>query len=156
MLLSRLPAIPYVRNGVSQGWSANRAYQHYRDQAREAEATGLRRQDFLRLYSETRALRGLAEQAIQAPRHLPPETIEPRSTRFTSGYGSWVHIYQRASGETDLLHKVFLVKSADPITPEEAEQQALEWAQAGEDSYNYVTLGVGYMGTEQFIPRLGR
>jgi hypothetical protein len=153
--LANLDALRYVRTGVSQGWSANRAYRHYSSEAHSNDLTALRRQDFLRLYSETRALRGQAAEAIGQPRGEIPTTIQPRGTRFTSGYGQWVHIYQRPSGETDLLHKVFLVKSNNPITPEEAEAQALQWAREGESQYNYVTLGVGYMGTEQFIPGLG-
>lgn len=153
--MANLDALRYVRTGVSQGLSANASYRHYRTVAQENDFTSLRRQDYLRLYSETRALRGQAATAIDAPRNQVPTEIQQRSTRLASGYGQWVHIYQRPSGETDLLHKVFLVRSNDPLTPEQSEAQALQWAREGESSYNYVTLGVGYMGTEQFIPGLG-
>lgn len=154
--MANLDALRYVRTGVTQGLSANASYRHYRTVAQENDLTSLRRQDYLRLYSETRALRGLAAKAIDMPRGQVPTEAESRGTRFATGYGHWVHIYQRASGESDLLHKVFLVKSQEPLTPEEAEAQAAQWAQQGEDAYNYVTLGVGYMGTEVFEPGRGR
>jgi hypothetical protein len=105
------------------------------------------------LHSETLNLRGNAAEAIKAPKDQIPTTIAPRGTEHVSGHGTWVSVYQRSSGETDLIHMPYLVKSHQPITPEEAEQQVVEYLQREPDKYNRVTLGIGYVGTEKFMPR---
>lgn len=150
--MARIPPLPFVRSGVSQGWSANQAYRHYQSTAQDAGVQGVRRQDFLRLYSETIALRGLAAEAIDMPKDQLPTRIEPRGTRRATGYGHWVAIYQRTSGSSDLLLQPFLVKSREPLTPAEAEARAREYLDKEPERYNRVTLGVGYLGTEQFVP----
>jgi hypothetical protein len=113
----------------------------------------MRRQDYLRLYSQTRALRGNAAEAIKAPKDTVPSTIPERDTEHARGYGQWVMIYQRTSGESDLITLPYLVKSSEALTPAEAEAQAEAYLQIKPDRYNRVTIGVGYVGTERFTPR---
>lgn len=152
--MAKLPALPYVRSGVTQGLSANEAYRRYQSQARDNDLQGTRRQDFLRLYSETRTARANAVQAMQAPKDQLPgaDEIVHRTTINARGYGQWVMIYQRTSGQSDFMQQPFLVKSSQPITPAEAERRALDFLTDDDNTYNRVTLGVGYVGTEQFHP----
>lgn len=152
--MPKLPALPYARSGVSQGLTANAAYKLYQQTAESQGLQGTRRQDFLRLYSETRALRGVAAQAVQAPKDTIPESnlIVRRGTVQAQGYGQWVGIYQRTVGTSDYYHTPFLVKSSQPLTPAEAEAQALSYLDQQPEKYNRTTLGVQYLGTERFVP----
>lgn len=152
--MAKLPALPFVRSSVTQGLSASESYRQYQQLARENDLRGMRRQDYLRIYSETMAARGNAARAMQQPKDRVPTTDEivNRSTVRAKGYGQWVAIYQRTSGQNDFMHMPFLVKTSEPITPEEAEARALEFLSQQPDEYNRVTIGVGYMGTEEFNP----
>lgn len=152
--MAKLPALPFVRSSVTQGLSANQSYRQYRTLARENGLQGMRRQDYLRIYSETIAARGNAARAMQQPKDRVPNTDEivNRSTVNARGYGQWVAIYQRTSGQNDFIHMPFLVKTREPITPAEAEARAMQYLEQEPDAYNRVTIGVGYMGTEQFNP----
>lgn len=153
--MARLPALPFARSGVTQGLSANAAYRNYIGQARENDLTGIRRQDFLRLYGETRALRSTARTAIGLPKDQLPDVkdIVNRGTVNARGYGQWVMVHQRTSGTSDFFSTPFLIKSGQPLTPEEAEQRALGYLDQQPDAYNRVTIGVGYVGTEHFQPK---
>lgn len=151
--MAKLPALPYVRASVTQGVPPSQAYAQYQLTAHESGLTGMRKQDFLRLYSQTVALRGHAALAMNYPKDQPPEQTIPRNTVRARGYGQWVAIYQRTSNGSDFFHTPYLVKSSRPLTPAEAEAEALGYLELQPDEYDRVTLGVGYMGTEQFIPQ---
>ena len=152
--MAKLPALPFVRSGISQGLSANQAYRDYQSNAQQNGLQGTRRQDFLRLYAQTRALRGGAAEAMFYPKEAIPsaDQIHPRDTVLARGYGQWVSIYQRSSAGSDFFHTPFLIKTSQPITPAEAEARALAYLDQEPDTYNRVTLGVAYVGTEQFNP----
>lgn len=152
--MAKLPALPYVRTGVTEGLSANAAYRHYQDTAHSQDLTGMRRQDFLRLYSHTISVRARALEAMQAPKDLPAGgmDIPVRPTINVTGYGHWVGIHQRTRGESDYIFTPYLVKANAPMTPADAEGRALEFLQQAPDMYDRVTLGVVYMGAEQFQP----
>jgi len=93
---------------------------------------------------------------MDRPKNVVPasEDIIKRTTEYATGYGTWVSIWQRTRGQDDLIHTPFLIKTAQPITPEEAEQRA-QWylEQEDPDVYNRTTLGVAYTGTNEFVPR---
>jgi hypothetical protein len=152
--MAKLPALPFVRSSVTQGLSANASYRQYSTLARDNGLQGMRRQDYLRVYSETLASRGNAARALTQPKDRPPtnDEIVNRSTVNARGYGQWVAIYQRTSGQDDFMHMPFLVKTREPITPAEAEARALDYLNQEPDAYDRVTIGVGYMGTEHFTP----
>lgn len=151
--MAKLPALPFIRSTLTAGLSANQSYRQFQQLADESGLQGIRRQDYLRLYSETAAARGAAVQGMYAPRDQLPERITQRGTIRARGYGSWVSIYQRTRGQSDLIHTPFLIKSSEPITPAEAEARALDYLNQEPDAYNRVTLGVGYLHTEEFTPR---
>ena len=115
----------------------------------------MRRQDYLRLYSQTRSSREQTQVAIQLPKDVIPsaDNIIRRDTERARGFGQWVAIYQRTRGQADFMSTPFLVKTNQPITPAEAEQRALAFLETAPDEYDRITLGVGYMGSEQFFPR---
>lgn len=153
--MAKLPALPYVRAGLSQGLSANAAFRDYRTQARENGLSANRRQDFLRLYSQTSRLRGQAAEAIDAPKDVPGGGLRPvqRDTEQARGFGHWVAIFQRTSGTSDFISTPFLIKSATLLTPAEAEARALAYLEQEPDTYNRTTLGVTFTGVERFAPR---
>lgn len=152
--MAKLNPMPYVRRGVTEGLSGRASYRQFLTAARAEGLTGIRLQDYQRLHAETLGLRGLAQSALSQPKdRVPTESeIQSRTTKFSTGYGTWVLLYQRTVGESDLIEKPFLVKSSVPITPQEAEQQALDWLSEGEDQYGRIVLGVSYAGTERFVP----
>lgn len=152
--MAKLPALPYVRNGVTQGLSANAAYRDYQTTARENDLQGMRRQDFLRMYSQTVNSRAQVQDAMAAPKDQVAGGLDVplRNTVNATGYGHWVGIHQRSRGESDYIFTPFLVKSREPMTPAAAEARALDFLQTAPDEYDRVTLGVVYMGAEQFQP----
>lgn len=152
--MPKIPALPYVRSSITRGLSANAAYREYQGNAREAGATGMRRQDFLRLYSQTRNLRGQAEQLLDAPKNIINGGVnpEPRDTISVKGYGYWVAVYQRTVGQQDFMSTPYLVKSHEQLTPAEAERRVGSFLVESEDVYNRTVLGVGLVGVEQFNP----
>lgn len=152
--MAQLPALPYVRAGLTQGLSANAAYREYLDLAHQADAVGLRRQDFLRLYSQTARLRGQAPEAMAAPKNIPNGGLEPvrRDTQQARGYGYWVSIFQRERGGSDFISMPYLVKSSVPMTPEEAEARAHGYLTQQPDTYNRTLLGLSFVGVEEFVP----
>lgn len=152
--MAKLPALPYVRQALTNGLSANAAYRQYQSEAREAGFTGSRRQDFLRLYSQTSRLRAQAVQAVDRPKNTVPSSDEivRRDTVHARGYGQWVAVFQRTKGTSDFISTPYLIKTSEPITPEEAEQMALANLDTGVSGLDRTTLGVTYTGTEQFNP----
>lgn len=154
--MAKLPALPHVRSGVSQGKSANQSYRDYQATAKANGLRGMRRQDYLRLHSQTLAARARTAAAIRAPKtDLPSgEMISPRSTTKARGYGSWVMIYQRTKGETDLIETPWLIRSEELITPEEAERRAGNYIAQNPYEYDRVVLGIGYVGTDAYSPDL--
>ena len=131
-----------------------------REQLAEYRAAGgsLRTQDWYRLWSQTVSLREQAKRASMRDRDTIPgaDEIQERDTELARGYGQWVLVTQRTRGEGDMIVTPFLVKTADPITPGDAETQAVQWATQDERKYNRRLLGVTYIGTERFNPRSRR
>lgn len=152
--MAKLPALQYVRTGVTQGMSANATYRHYQTTAREQGLTGMRRQDFLRLYSHTLNVRAGTLDAINAPKDEVAGGLDIpiRPTVHARGYGHWVGIHQRTIGESDYIFTPFLIKSNEAMTPADAEARALQYLDQAPDVYNRTTMGVSYMGAEQFNP----
>jgi hypothetical protein len=150
--LAKLPALQWVRSGVTQGLSANESYRQFQAAARAEGLQGLRRQDYLRLYSETRNARGRVPAAIAYPKNqLPDRTIiAPRTKAGRGGYGSWVMVYQRTSGETDLIGSPWLLRSDELMTPEEAERQVGTYIANNPYEYDRVVIGIGYVGTDAY------
>ena len=154
MPVAKLPALPYVRRGVTEGKSANATYREYQTTAKDNGLQGMRRQDFLRMFSATLNSRAGVLDALNAPKDEPAGglPIPIRPTVNARGYGHWVGIHQRTVGESDYIFTPFLVKSNTPMTPAQAEQRALEYLDQAPDVYNRTTIGVAYMGAEQFQP----
>lgn len=151
--MAKLPALPWIRSGVTQGLSANASYRAFQQAAHADGLQGLRRQDYLRLYGETRSARGTTAQAVSAPRDVLPssELINRRSTVNKSGYGSWVMVYQRNKGETEIIKSPWLIRSNELLTPMEAERRAGEAIAQNPYEYDRTLVGVGYIGTDQYV-----
>ena len=154
--MAKLPALPYVRRGVTQGLSANEAYRRFQQTARAEGLQALRREDFLRLYSETRAARGRSAAAAAHPKtELPtPELISPRTKTGRKGYGSWVMVYQRTKGERDLIAMPWLLRSDELLTPEDAESRVGVYIATNPYEYDRVVIGIGYVGTDRYGPEV--
>lgn len=154
--MAKLPALPSVRSGVAQGLSANESYRQFQATARENGLQGLRRQDYLRLYSETRTAIGRAAAAAAAPRDVLPsgELISDLSTFGKTGYVSWVNVYQRVPGETELIRTPWQIRSDELITPEEAERRAGQAIAQNPYDYERTLVGLGYAGTTRLVPGL--
>lgn len=151
--MAKLPILPYARKSITEGLSANRAYRNYRAAAGELGERGVRRQDFLRIYSETLAARERDVAGMDRPKNTVPsaDEIQTRTGVRARGYYTWVSIYQRTKGQDDLIHTPFAIRSNQPITPAEAEQRAMWWLENEEpDVYNRMTLGVTYTHTDFF------
>lgn len=152
--MATLPALPQVRSSVTQGLSANAGYRDYQQTAHDNGLRGMRRQDYLRLYSATRAVRAQTLEAMGAPKDevAGGMAIPVRPTIQATGYGHWVGIHQRTRGQSDYIFTPFLVKSREPMTPAEAEARAMEFLDTSPDEYNRVLRGISYMGAERFEP----
>lgn len=159
--MPKIPALPFIRSGISQGWSGRQAYREFQALAKEMTAeTGeryvtMRMHDFQRLYTQTLVHRQDIVNAITRPvDRLPlgPE-VNIRNTERATGYGTWVVLSQRTRGESDFIQTPYLIKSAQPITPQEAIDRVMQFAERDENNYNRVTLSVMYTGTERFIPK---
>lgn len=153
--MPKIPALSHVRSSVTQGLSANAAYRDYQSTAHDQGLQGMRRQDYLRLYSQTRNLRKQAEQLLDAPKNIinGGVTPEPRNTIHARGYGYWVAVHQRTVGDNDFLTQPFLLKSHTQLTPAEAERRVGEFLANSEHEYDRVVLGVGIVGIEEFHPQ---
>lgn len=152
MAKPKLPALQFIRQSITAGLGASQTYDQYLATVKANDWRGMRKQDFLRLYSQTVNVRQAVREQMNAPRNVVPSTIEARGTINARGYGTWVGIHQRSSGQSDYIFTPFLIKSNVPITPEEAEQRALDFLDQQPDEYNRTTIGVGYLSTEHFIP----
>jgi hypothetical protein len=148
----RFPALQFIRTSITQGLGASNTYDQYLAIVKANDWRGMRKQDFLRLYSETVNVRDSVRDSMNNSRDTVPSVIQRRGTITARGYGTWVGIHQRTTGQSDYIFTPFLIKSSVPITPEEAEQRAEAYLQNEPDEYNRVTLAVGYLTTEQFIP----
>lgn len=147
-----LPALPFIRSSVSQGLSGNEAYRRFVATAHEQGLTGIRRHDFTRLYSQTRAARGRMGEAMGAPRDvLPsPEMISPGRGESRHRFISWVMTYQREVGGTEITQEPWAVGSEELLTPEEAERRIGEAVANSPQSYPRRFLGAVYTGTDDF------
>lgn len=152
MAKPRLPALQFIRSKLSEGAGPTQTYREYAATVKANDWRGMRAQDFYRLYHETRNVRESVRETMSSPPNTVPSRIEKRGTITARGFGQWVGIHQRTRGEQDYIFTPFLVKTAKPITPAEAEARAAEWLEQQPDEYNRVVLGVGYLTTEQFIP----
>jgi len=152
MAKPKFPALQFIRQSITNGVGASNTYDQYLAIVKENNWRGMRKQDFLRLYSQTVNVREGVREAMNAPRNTRPSAVEKRGTINARGYGTWVGIHQRTQGQSDYIFTPFLIKSNVPITPEEAEQRAQQYLDEQPDEYNRVTIAVGYLNTEQFIP----
>ena len=152
MAKPKLPALPFIRSSLSQGLGPTDTYRQYAATVKANDWRGMRAQDFYRLYHETNNVRATVKETMSSPPNTIPSQIAKRGTITARGYGQWVGIHQRTRGENDYIFTPFLVKTGKPITPAEAEARALDWLEQQPDEYNRVTLAVGYLTTEQFIP----
>lgn len=152
MAKPKYDALQYIRQSISNGVGASQTYNSYLSIVRANDWRGMRKQDFLRLYSQTVNVREAVRDSMNAPRTTVPSVIESRGTINARGYGTWVGIHQRTAGQSDYIFTPFLIKTNKPITPEEAEGRALAYLDEQPDEYNRVTIGVGYLSTEHFIP----
>lgn len=149
----KLPALPWVRAGLSQGLSGRAALANYREAAADAGLSGMRTHDFQRLYSELDAIRGQAGEALDAPKDIPGGGLEPKpwsTQRGITGFGHWVSIYQVERQSGALIHMPYLIKSDQPLTPAQAEQQALDYLNTQPDNYDRRTIGVTFSGFAKF------
>lgn len=149
--------MPWVRSGISQGLSANAALGAFRQAAAEQGLTAIRRQDFLRLYSATRAARAATREAMGAPRESVPDQsiIREMPGSAEEGYGSWVMVYQRETGGSEPFQQPWLLKSEGLLTPEEAERRVGELVAQNPYDYGRTVTGIQYIGTDHYTPGVG-
>lgn len=152
MAKPKFPALQFIRQSITGGIGASQTYNQYLAIVKANDWRGMRKQDFLRLYSETVNVREAVRDSMNAPRNVRPSNVEKRGTINARGYGTWVGIHQRTTGQSDYIFTPFLIKTNTPITPEEAEQRALAYLDEQPDEYNRTTIAVGYLSTEHFIP----
>lgn len=152
MAKPKFPALQFIRQSISNGVGASNTYDQYLAIVKANDWRGMRKQDFLRLYSQTVNVRESVKQSMNAAPNTVPATIERRGTINARGYGQWVGIHQRTAGQSDYIFTPFLIKTAKPITPAEAEARALAYLDEQPDEYNRVIIAVGYLSTEHFIP----
>lgn len=158
--------IVYIRQAISSGRSANSAYRAMRrDIANLTTETGqtwhgIGRQTFLRLYSETLAARNKVGNALDYDiTQLPDGTVmTDRQSRYSRGYLTWLTIYSREQGTSDIETQFFAVHSRQPLTPEQAMLKAQEGfetsaAQAHGTLQGQVFVGSTYSGTWRMVPR---
>lgn len=154
--MAKLPALPFARSAVTQGLGPYAAYRRYQDLAHSQGLRGVRQQDFVRLHQETQAMRADVAEAMGRPKNVVPtyDQIKERTTRGVPGHISWVGIWQRTRGQSDLIFTPYAVRTDKPITPAEAEQRAQWYLEQEEpDVYNRITLGVSYTGTNRLERR---
>jgi hypothetical protein len=148
----KFPALQFIRQSITQDLGASQTYNQYLAIVKANDWRGMRKQDFLRLYSQTVNVRESVRENMNAPRKVKPSNPERRDTIKARGYGTWVGIHQRTSGQSDYIFTPFLIKTNAPITPEEAEQRAAAYLDEQPDEYNRTTIAVGYLTTEHFVP----
>lgn len=163
--MPQIPALPFIRGAITQGLSGNQAYRQYQALAREQTAatgerwSGMRRNTFQVLYSQTRAIRQNVPSAIEAPKDKVPEAddIDARSYRHGKGYLNWATVFVRAPGTNDVEPYFHAIRSEEPLTPGETEQRAeaaiMDAIQQAHGSLEgYVFHGSLYTGTERLVP----
>lgn len=166
--MPKIPALPFVRSGITSGLSANQALRDYQAAARQATAeTGERwtatdRTVFLQLYSQTRAIREQTAEAMAAPKNIPAGglTIPERASVRATGYGQWARIYSRPVGGTEVEPLYYFVRSDVPLTPQEVEDRARADFEANAidehgSMFNNVISGVAFTGIERLVPTEG-
>lgn len=159
-------SLTFIRNAISEGRSANSAYRAMRTEAQRLTEetgnrwTGLGRQSFLRLYSETLAARNKVGNALDYDiDQLPDDSVMTnRGSAISKGYITWLTIYTRQQGETDIETEFFAVHSQQPITPSQAmasARQGFEDNAQQEHGSNagYSFIGATYSGTWRMQPR---
>lgn len=166
--MPKIPALPFVRSGVSAGLSANQAYRDYQQAAQQASFetgdvyTASNRSAFLQLYSSTRSVRANVQEAMNAPKTEPAGGLpipERESVRAT-GYGQWAVVFSRPIGSSEVERLFYFQRSNEPLTPEEVEQRARADFEASAvdehgSMYRNIIEGVAYTGTEKLTPTQG-
>jgi hypothetical protein len=154
--------LQFVRAGVSEGISANQAYQNMLSEARSQSEltgerwTGVRRDTFLQMYSGTRVARQNVALALEAPRDQPAGglSIPTRPSTVASGYLNWGVSFTRPIGGGTVDKNFHPFRTAEPLTPAEVEQlireQIEESAADLHGSFARQTIeGIAYTGAEQ-------
>ena len=120
---------------------------------------GIGRQSFLRLYSETLAARQKVGRALDYDIDQLPDAsvMADRSSRFSKGFITWLTIYTRQQGITDIETQFFAVHSKQPITPSEAMAKARQGfednaQQEHGSNAGYSFIGATYSGTWRMQP----
>lgn len=151
--MAKANALAFIRQAISQGLSANAAYKQGQEMAASQGLRFLRRDTFLRMYSQNRASRAQWEAAAAQPVDQPPETVKQRDTIRARGYGTWVEMVMRTVGTGELQYNRFLVKSHAPMTPQEAMDTANQVWQQNASQYPMTLVGMTYRGTEFYTPQ---
>lgn len=160
-----IPALPFIRNAISEGRSANAAYRDLQRAVKSAREEdnqawqGMGRQAFLRLYSQTLALRSKVPNALDWDVNLKPDAtvIGQRDTTRGRGYLTWLSVATREVGSTEVEGQYFVIRTNEPLSPQEAMDQAqagfIQQQQQGHGSARgRVWVGATYTGTEQLNP----
>lgn len=160
--MPRLNPLQFVRQGVTEGYSANRAYRTMLGEAAQLteetgeQWTGVRRDTFLQMYSATRVARANVVDALNAQRDLPGGGLDipDRPATVPSGFLNWGVAFTRPIGSSELERTFHPFRSAEPMTPEEVEnmirQQIEESAAEMHGTFaRYTIEGITYTGAER-------
>ena len=163
--MPQINALPWIRSSISEGLSHYQSYQRFTEFAhQQTERTGdrwvgMRRETYYRLYSEIRELRSRVPAAMQAPKDQIPGygDVVASSRRHGQGYINWAIVYVRTPGSSEILPMHHAIRTDNPLTPEEVEQQATSSIQnaiqqAHGSLEGHVFLGTQYTGTERLQP----
>ncbi len=145
--VSRNTLASIVRVGLSEGLSGNAM-----QAALKGTGYGLRRGDFLNLVGQVRSSLGAGAWALGVdPNTIPgPDQIAPWSGGTPNRYLTRVNVYRRVSvgpGEYQVERRGLSFLSANPISPGQAAQQAIDLPVGDEGTDIGELLGVEYNGT---------
>lgn len=160
-----LSPLIYVRQGISAGTSANAAYRAMQADARRltdesgVRWTGTNRATFLSLWGNTLAARAKVPNALDWQTDILPDAsvMTDHESARSRGYITWLLVHTRGIGESNAESQVFAVHSRQPITPDEAIEQARTGFQTNAQTSHgtlqgRVFVGATYSGTWRMIP----
>ena len=136
-----------------------------KDIQRQTELTGeqwhgIGRQSFLRLYSEALSARNRVQAALDYDIDTLPDAtvITERQGGIGHGYLTWLKVYSRQQGQSEVDSEFFVVHSEQPITPAEAMRKAKQgFEQSQQDVHGtyagFTFIGATYSGTWKMSPR---
>ena len=166
--MPKIPALPFVRAGVSAGLSANESFRQYQAAAQQAreqtgeEYTAGNRAAFLQLYSSVRSARSSVTAAMTAPKDVPLGGLTPVDvpSRLARGLHSWAALFVRPVGSSDVERLNYYIRHDQPLTPAEVEARArADWEASRQQEHGtaegYVLEGVTFTGVENLQPTLG-